>query len=433
LTDAADYRLMHALQSRFPGRCLVIAWATLLAACLLAGREMLAQGGGSVSSAATADRLKAPGWWPTKRDTAREEYVGAVACAECHDSEVSTASKSAMAHAATRAPVADSLQLVPLALQIGSYRYQVSDDGGKKILKISKGEASRSAPLLWAFGMGRIAQTYVYEENGDFYESHLSFYTSIQALDVTPGHPRTEPPSLVEGMGRRIPVEEKLRCFGCHTTASTTKGRLDTRTLFPGVTCEACHGPGSRHVAAMKAGDIDLGLSAIVNPAHLSASESVEFCGACHRTWQDVVSDGPVRSGTLNVRFQPYRLENSKCWKNGDARITCVACHDPHQPLVRDPASYDAKCLQCHRAAGDGGATTAATSDGKSAGKSETAAETTAAIKKSDREGDHGTACPIGVQLCVTCHMPKFKNQVIHATFTDHWIRIAAPGAPLPN
>ena len=435
MANAADYRLMKVLQSRsFCRRCSALAWATLLAACLLSGREMLAQSGGSVTSTATTDRLKAPGWWPTKRDTARGEYVGAAACAECHDSEVSTASKSAMAHAATRATEADSLELVPLALQIGSYRYQISDSGGKKVLQISKGPASRSAPLLWAFGMGRIAQTYVYEQNGNFYESHLSFYTSIQALDVTPGHPRTEPPSLAEGLGRRIPVEEKLRCFGCHTTASTAKGRLDTQTLFPGVKCEACHGPGSRHVAAMKSGDIDLGLSSIVNPAHLSASESVEFCGACHRTWQDVVSDGPVRIGTLNVRFQPYRLENSRCWKEGDARITCMTCHDPHQPLVQDPASYDAKCLQCHRAAGNSSANAAATSEAKSTGKStETAAATTAGIKKSDSVEDHRTACPIGVQLCVTCHMPKFKNQIIHATFTDHWIRIAAPGAPLPN
>ncbi len=405
----------------------------LVATFSLAG-YMLAQSGTSISSRATADRLKEPAWWPTKRDSPRDQYVGPAVCAECHDSEVTTASKSAMAHAATRAPESESLQQVPLALRIGSYRYQISDDGGKKVLKIAKGEASRSALLLWAFGVGHIAQTYVYEQNGAFYESHLSFYTSIQALDITPGHPHTEPPSLEEGLGRRIPVEEKLRCFGCHTTASTTKGRLNTRTLFPGVTCEACHGPGARHVAAMKAGDIDLALSSIINPAHLSASESVEFCGACHRTWQDVVSDGPVRIGTLNVRFQPYRLENSRCWKKGDARITCVACHDPHQPLVQDPASYDVKCLQCHKAAGDARAATAATSDGKSAGKStETAAEMTAAIKKSDSVEDHRTACPIGVQLCVTCHMPKFKNQIIHATFTDHWIRIAAPGAPLPN
>jgi hypothetical protein len=317
-----------------------------------------------------------------------------------------------MARAASRAPESESLRHVPLASQIGSYHYQISDRDGKKAFSIRKGGSSRSAVLLWAFGMGRIAQTYLYEQNGNFYESHLSFFTALQALDVTPGHPRTSPPNLAEGAGRLMSAEETRRCFGCHTTASTTKNRFDPQTLFPGVTCEACHGPGARHVAAMKSGDYEIALSSIMNPAHLSPSLSVEFCGACHRTWQDVVSDSPVKIGTLNVRFQPYRLENSRCWKEGkgDARITCIACHDPHQPLVQDPASYDANCLQCHLAAGDAAGT-----------------------KKSDREDDHRTACSVGVKLCVTCHMPKFKNPLLHATFTDHWIRIGAPGTPLPE
>jgi hypothetical protein len=29
-------------------------------------------------------------------------------------------------------------------------------------------------------------------------------------------------------------------------------------------------------------------------------------------------------------------LPLSKCWGNGDERLTCVACHDPHTPTVRE-------------------------------------------------------------------------------------------------
>jgi hypothetical protein len=79
-----------------------------------------------------------------------------------------------------------------------------------------------------------------------------------------------------------------------------------------------------------------------------------------------------------------------------------------------DPASYDSACLKCHLAAG-------------------AAAGAAAGDKKSDGKDDHRTACPIGVKLCVTCHMPRFKNPLLHATFTDHWIRIAPAGAPLPD
>jgi Cytochrome c554 and c-prime len=394
----------------FSNFAIVLGGVALIAACVFGGRCILAQSAvpstaSSTVSRTTKSRLDDPGWWPTKSGFPRNEYVGPAACATCHSSEAKSAQQTAMAHAATRAANAESLRKLPLAFEIGPYKYQITESDGKKIQKISKGGASHSDVLLWAFGMGRMAQTYVYEEKGDFFEGHLSFYTKLQALDITPGHSHSVPSNLVEGAGRQISSEEKRRCFECHTTASTTNKGFDSETLIPGVTCEACHGPGAAHVAAMKSGDFDLGTQSIVKPAKLNPVDSVEFCGACHRTWQDVVSDGPTRIGTLNIRFAPYRLQNSRCWKEGkgDARITCITCHDPHQPLVEDPAAYDPKCLQCHLAAG---------------------------APKSD---DHRTACTIGVKLCVTCHMPKYKSQGFHFTFTDHWIRSAEPGTPLPD
>jgi len=392
--------------NRFPVFVNAFFNASLLCACvLISGRLQAQTAGPNRGSELTESRLKSPGWWPTKGDRARDDYVGAAECAKCHDSQAASIERSAMSHAATRAPDAESLrQKGRLAFQIGPYSYQTASSGEKEVLRISKGEESLSAVLGWAFGMGRIAQTYVYQQNGIFYESHLSFYTATQALDITPGHPRTVPASLVEAAGRRLSSEETRRCFGCHTTASSTKNGFDPQHAVLGVTCEACHGPGADHVAAAKSGMNEFITGSILNPARLSPADSVNFCGACHRTWQDVVADGPVRTGTANVRFAPYRLENSRCWRKGDARITCVACHDPHQPLNLDPASYDSRCLQCHLAAD---------------------------AAKSD---DHQlTACPIGVKLCVTCHMPKFRNSAMHTSFTDHWIRIAAPGAPLPD
>jgi hypothetical protein len=397
--------------------------SVFLTACLLPS-GVLAQGGesggaakltssGITVSQTTEARLKAPGWWPTKGDRLQNEYVGAAECANCHVSESNAFRGSAMAHAATRAANSDSLrQHDRLTFTIGQYSYEITNSGGKNVLRASKGSSSHSAILLWAFGMGRMAQTYVYEQNSSYYEGHLSFYTALQGLDITPGHPRTEPPSLEEAAGRRVPTAEIRRCFGCHTTASMTNNQFNPQTLVPGVSCESCHGPGAAHVAAAKSGKIELASASIKNPAQLNPVESVDFCGTCHRTWQDVVSDSPKRTGALNIRFAPYRLENSRCWKEGaaDARITCVTCHDPHQPLAEDPAAYDARCLRCHVAA----------SAGIESAKTKSAE-------------DHRTACPVGVKLCVTCHMPKFKNPGFHFAFTDHWIRIAEPGAPLPD
>jgi hypothetical protein len=208
--------------------------------------------------------------------------------------------------------------------------------------------------------------------------------------------------NLDDALGRKIQPPEGRACFGCHTTASTVSEQFKPEQLLPGVTCEACHGPGAKHVAAMKTGDIDQGGKSIFNPALLSSLDQVEFCGACHRTLWDTVLQNA--RGVFNVRFQAYRLERSECFRNRRARITCLNCHDPHQSLVSDPAYYDLRCLACHAARG------------------------------TLHAADHpGRACPVGTKQCVSCHMPKVEIPGIYFKFTDHWIRIAHKGQPYPD
>jgi hypothetical protein len=359
----------------------------------------------SSSSLPTEVRVKNSGWWPTKGEPAREEYVGAETCAKCHDSIAASYRTAAMAHAAAPAQVSEGLrQHDRLSFQLDAFRYQILTSSTASLLTVSDGTSKLSRTLTWAFGEGHMGETYVYEENGSFYEGPISFFTSVQALDITPGQRGSTPASLQDAVGRRMEPREAGLCFGCHTTVSTVNNRFDPHNAVPGVTCEACHGPGAKHVAAMKAGKIEEGHSAIFDPRRLDPVASVDFCGACHRTWQDVVKNGGVGIGVLNVRFAPYRLENSRCWMNGDARITCLACHDPHKRLVTDAASYDAVCLRCH--------------------------VLWSAVEASDHPG---AACPVAEANCVNCHMPKYEPPGFRSTFTDHWIRVARPGPSYPN
>jgi hypothetical protein len=181
-----------------------------------------------------------------------------------------------------------------------------------------------------------------------------------------------------------------------------TEGKLDPSHLIPSVTCEACHGPGANHVSAEKSAFAEAE-HFIFNPRRLSPGESVDFCGSCHRTWWDVMLTEEV--GVTTVLAVPYRLEKSRCWGNGDARITCVACHNPHQPLVQDAAAYDQRCLSCHVPKG----VTHTTDDHR------------------------GNACPVGTEKCATCHMPKYEVTDMHYKFTDHMIRIVKAGTLFPD
>jgi hypothetical protein len=293
-----------------------------------------------------------------------------------------------------------------LSFRLGPYREEIVTKGGKSVLTVRVGDSAAplSLDLLWAFGVGRLGQTYVYEKNSSYYESHLTFFASSQDLNITPGQSLATPRTREEAAGRRMPAAESRACFACHTTAAVTNNQLDGKGAVPGVTCEACHGPGVSHVAAMNSGQQreEQGAQLIMDPSRLDPVASVDFCGACHRTQEDVVSD--VGLNALNLRFAPYRLENSKCWSKPDARLTCVACHDPHQPLEHDAAFYDSRCLQCH----------------VNRTESKTAADPR---DLNHLDSDHpGVACPVSTKNCTTCHMPKVESAIQHSTFTDHWI-----------
>jgi len=290
-----------------------------------------------------------------------------------------------------------------LAFQVGAFRYLITRSAHDIVYTVSDGSRSIAAPLGWAFGAGEVGQTFVFERNGAYYESYLSYFSNLRGLDITPGHNRSGPTQLEGAAGRELFPSEASLCFGCHFSESTIRGQFDPRHAVPGVICEACHGPGEGHVTRMKLGQIDAGRKAVFNPARLDAVDSIDFCGACHRTPWDVVQLGTP--GVFNVRFQPYRLVKSRCWGKGDARLTCRACHDPHQPLVQDLAAYDGRCLACH----------ARTEASKSA------------------LGRRVASCPVATRACVDCHMPKVEVADMHAPYTDHYIRIVRHGQPYPD
>ena len=127
-----------------------------------------------------------------------------------------------------------------------------------------------------------------------------------------------------------------------------------------------------------------------------TAENVSNFCGRCHRTWAEVLVEED--RSINNIRFQPYRLWGSKCYDPDDARISCVACHDPHKEFSVQAADYDAKCQTCH-----GG------------GKVE------------------AKACPVSKNNCVSCHMPKIELPGAHYKFSDHRIRIVKPNEPYPR
>lgn len=369
------------------------AWIVIAAAAIALQAAAITRG-----QLATADRLQEPGWWPTKGTPARSEYAGAAACAECHRAQSSSQGSTSMARTAARldASAQTLTRARPgLAFSTGGYTYQIASDGHQPTYRVSRGDESSSATLTWGFGAGTVGESFLFERPDGFHEARVSYFASIDGLGITPGRAIAVMRGIDEAMARRVDETELRRCFGCHTTAPTAGGRFDPSSAIPGITCEACHGPGRLHAEAMKLSQREGGDAPLLNPARLTPQESVDFCGACHSTFWDIkLSDD---KGMAAMRAQPYRLQLSRCWKARDTRLTCTACHDPHRPLVTEARPYDDRCLSCHL--------------------------TKDAAPSSDRTV---RACPVGIEHCVTCHMPKYDVPEMHHAFTDHRIQVPA-------
>ena len=304
-----------------------------------------------------------------------------------------------MAHALETVEECKSLIEHPLlTVRVGAYSYRVERQGNQSNYSVSDGVNTVTMPIHWAMGASSaIGQTYVLEKDGKLYESRISYFGELNGLAPTLGSEGHPPADIDEAAGRLMSSDDKLRCFGCHATNAASGKQLTLDKMTPGVQCSHCHEAAEAHLAAKAGGSgkstVPAGLGDLPD---FTAENVSNFCGRCHRTWAEVLVEED--RSINNIRFQPYRLWGSKCYDPADARISCVACHDPHKEFSVQAADYDAKCQTCH-----GG------------GKVE------------------AKACPVSKNNCVSCHMPKIELPGAHYKFSDHRIRIVKPNEPYPR
>jgi Cytochrome c554 and c-prime len=312
-----------------------------------------------------------------------------------------------MAKAAFHSAVgAEGSRVVADKVRSGGYSYRLSVENSDPKLIISTSTQSIAADVTWTFGAGVRGQTYILENKGTLFDSQVSSFRGLHGMGITPGHEMVNiGGDLHKALGTPLTEESGARCFGCHTTASTTKDQFNPKQAVPGVSCEACHGPGLAHAVAATMDLVEDAKALIFDPSSLRPLQLIDFCGACHMTAADVLESNLIRPN--DVRFQPYRLEKSRCWGiQGDPRLSCVACHNPHQPLVHEASSYDQRCLACH---------------------------SPEPSKPSSVSEPPHVVCPKASANCTTCHMPKYNVPEMHGEFTDHFIRVVRKGEPYPN
>jgi len=214
-------------------------------------------------------------------------------------------------------------------------------------------------------------------------------------------------------------------CAECHSTNLVKGYDHETRSFETtwseiDVSCEACHGPGSDHVAwadlppMARPASGDDGL--VISTSELTSREHVELCAPCHARRSEL---GDFQHGRLELldNLVPALLDEglyhpdgqildevyvygsfvqSKMYAND---VRCADCHDAHSLKLRFEGND--LCGQCHRL--------------------DTYDSADHHFHKKEVDGR-----PSAAVLCISCHMPQQPYMVVDWR-ADHSLRVPRP------
>jgi tetratricopeptide (TPR) repeat protein len=216
------------------------------------------------------------------------------------------------------------------------------------------------------------------------------------------------------------PQNWNYMCADCHSTnlrknydpASDT---YQTTWSEINVSCEACHGPGSRHVQWAES---NAALQWLWNSRGLTArlkqpdpAPQINACAPCHSRRQLVGSDF-VHGRDYHDHFQLETLRDGLYFPDGQfldevyeigsftqskmyhMKVRCSDCHNPHSLKLHAPGNF--LCIKCHQP------------------------------DKFDTPAHHHHAPGSPGASCVECHMPKRTYMGVDVR-RDHSLRLPRP------
>jgi tetratricopeptide (TPR) repeat protein len=229
-------------------------------------------------------------------------------------------------------------------------------------------------------------------------------------------------------------------CADCHSTEvrknyDAATGAFHSIWKEIAVGCEACHGPGSAHLAwaREKSRDVTKGLSVslseragarwtidaktgnAVRSRPRAQDTEIDLCAQCHAR-RSQIAEGYRAGQPFQDYYRPVLLAPGLYYADGQQRdevyiwgsflqsrmahagVTCSDCHEPHGQKLRAPGN--AVCATCHQAA------------------------------KYDGPTHHHHAGQGAGTRCVDCHMPTTTYMVVDPR-RDHSLRIPRPDQTL--
>jgi len=220
-------------------------------------------------------------------------------------------------------------------------------------------------------------------------------------------------------------------CADCHSTNLKKNYDIETKSYHTtwdviNVSCEACHGPASKHIAWSKTPNKDLAHKGFalsfknkkwkwdVKTKEKRAGDvhqEIEVCAKCHSR-RSQLDDDFVPGDKFSDHYLAVMLEENLYFPDGKiqdevyvydsflqskmyaAGVTCTDCHNPH--TLKRKSEGDKVCYTCH-----------------------SEAKYTTASHHKHKEGSTGSSC-------VSCHMPARTYMGVDSR-NDHSFRVPRP------
>ena len=373
------------------------------------------------------------------------EYSGLATCAECHAEQVRFWRDShhdlAMQYASEETVLADfsnskfTYAGITSTFYKKNSKFMVRTDG-------PDGEL-HDYEIKYTFGVTPLQQYLVEFDQGRLQALTIAWDTRSQQeggqrwFHLYPGEEITHTDEL---HWTHTNFNWNSMCAECHSTNLEKNYDSNTDSYKTSwseidVSCEACHGPSSRHVAWAKKEEgrdtleKDKGLSVqfderkgvqwIMDTNKGSAARNIprktgkeiEVCARCHSR-RSVISNEYSPGKPFMDHYMPRLLDEGMYFADGQieeevyvygsflqskmyhAGVTCSDCHEPHSHQLR--AEGNAVCLQCHTA------------------------------EKFDTARHHHHKVESKGAKCAECHMPP-RNYMVVDPRHDHSFRIPRP------
>ena len=382
-------------------------------------------------------------------DSVKATYVGVEVCAGCHQTQAERWKTSHHALAMEKATPETVLgDFSGVSVENFGVVSTFSRIGDKFIVRTDGPDgALHDYEIAYTFGIDPLQQYLVGFPDGRYQMLGLAWDTRPKEkggqrwFHLYPNE-KLEPGSLLHWTGRD--QTWNYQCADCHTTDLKKNFNLSTNTYATtwanlGVTCESCHGPGSRHVAWAKANQspdnkaapddkalmgletwlkaTDRGkweMNLATGTAHRIeplASTQLDACAPCHSRRhllaKGLPPDAPFLDAAVPSLLVPGQFHadgqiDGEEFEYGSflqsamhkAGVVCSNCHEPHAAKLR--AEGNALCAQCHLPA------------------------------KFDITSHHKHSPGSPGAQCVNCHMPTKNYMIVHAR-RDHSIRVPRP------